>query len=74
MDCWLENWPKTSLQASLQGHLARLWRHSNSGLVKKEVILEYNKNNVTLALNCMLNNLEGMISVLGIYIKDRKNI
>ena len=42
---------------------------------RKEIILEYNKNYATLALNCMLKNSERIISVLGIYRKDRnKNI
>jgi len=39
------------------------------------VILECNKNYITLALDCVLKNSERMISMLGIYRRDRnKNI
>jgi len=38
-------------------------------------MLGYNKNYTTLALNCMLKNLERMISVLEVYRRDKeKNI
>ena len=42
---------------------------------KKEVMLGCNKNDATLALNYILKNSEGTISVLGMYKRDRnKNI
>jgi len=36
-------------------------------------MLEYNKNYVTLVLNCILKNLKGMILVLEIKGRDRNN-
>jgi len=36
-------------------------------------MLEYNKNYIALALNCMLKNLKRIISVLEIKRRDRSN-
>jgi len=40
---------------------------------QKEVMLGYNKNYVTLALNCALKNLKRTISVSEIERRSRKN-
>ena len=43
------------------------------GSIRKEVILRCNKNYATLALDCTLNNLKGILSTLGIDRRCKNN-